>query len=373
MNLYLCTEGPAAAQLFERNAVVLVPIDKGRMPGRRSSTVGSRRVRFGSRARTRNRRCTILAATPTEATFLSALFKRLASARKRRQGHKVSEVASLSQEGPIRIPPLFPFPSAPFPRNEKEDGTLELYYLSAYCLPKILLLQLVGHRVIQISRVFRGFPMLQLPYQFGRSGMDRLNIPLGSLVLTFLCGIHSRSALGITSSSGGNSSQNPTTSPTSLPLTLSRTSIETEWFHVLSPIDLGPWNPKKVRTPTCPMLLRPNTIYKWDLHYAQAVRKNHFFFLVLKKLGRNRVLPGNHGFFSFRHWLLVEPLEWNEIRISGDLSSPLTRNRLSLCRRLLPNGIIGRLIPRSSKKTDSSYSFFSFRIGSSLVLLSLMI
>ncbi|GJR01976.1 cytochrome c biogenesis B [Tanacetum coccineum] len=236
MNLYLCTEGPAAAQLFERNAVVLVPIDKGRMPGRRSSTVGSRRVRFGSRARTRNRRCTILAATPTEATFLSALFKRLASARKRRQGHKVSEVASLSQEGPIRIPPLFPFPSAPFPRNEKEDGTLELYYLSAYCLPKILLLQLVGHRVIQISRVFRGFPMLQLPYQFGRSGMDRLNIPLGSLVLTFLCGIHSRSALGITSSSGGNSSQNPTTSPTSLPLTLSRTSIETEWFHVLSPI-----------------------------------------------------------------------------------------------------------------------------------------
>ncbi|CAI9274217.1 unnamed protein product [Lactuca saligna] len=164
---------------------------------------------------------------PTEATFLSALFKRLASAIKRRQGHKVSEVASLRQEGPIRIPPLFPFPSAPFPRNEKEDGTLELYYLSAYCLPKILLLQLVGHRVIQISRVFRGFPMLQLPYQFGRSGMDQLNIPLGSLVLTFLCGIHSRSALGITSSSGGNSSQNPTTSPTSLPPTLSRTSIET--------------------------------------------------------------------------------------------------------------------------------------------------
>ncbi|KAL8265576.1 hypothetical protein R6Q59_023706 [Mikania micrantha] len=141
-----------------------------------------------------------------------------------------------NRSGPIRIPPLFPFPSAPFPRNEKEDGTLELYYLSAYCLPKILLLQLVGHRVIQISRVFRGFPMLQLPYQFGRSGMDRLNIPLGSLVLTFLCGIHSRSALGITSSSGGNSSQNPTTSPTSLPPTLSRTSIETEWFHVLSSI-----------------------------------------------------------------------------------------------------------------------------------------
>ncbi|KAK9082365.1 hypothetical protein Syun_031919 [Stephania yunnanensis] len=143
-----------------------------------------------------------------------------------------------SHLGPIRIPPLFPFPPEPFPRNEKEDGTLELYYFSAYCLPKILLLQLVGHRVIQISRVFRGFPMLQLPYPFDRSGMDRLNIPLGSPVLTLLCGIHSRSALGITSCSGWNwnSSQNPTTSPTSLPLTVSRTSIETEWFHVPSSI-----------------------------------------------------------------------------------------------------------------------------------------
>ncbi|KAF4349910.1 hypothetical protein G4B88_002332 (mitochondrion) [Cannabis sativa] len=173
---------------------------------------------------------------PTEATFLSALFKRLASARGGRQGHKVSSVGSLSQEGPIRIPLLFPFPPAPFPRNEKEDGTLELYYLSAYCLPKILLLQLGGHRVIKISRVFCGFPMLQLLYQFGRSGMDRLNILLGSLVLTLLCGIHSRSALGITSSSGCNSSQNPTTLPTSLPPTLSCTSIETERFHVLSSI-----------------------------------------------------------------------------------------------------------------------------------------
>lgn len=141
-----------------------------------------------------------------------------------------------SHLGSIRISPLFPFLSAPFPRNEKEDGTLELYFFSASCFQKILLLQLVGHRVIQISRVFRAFPILQLPYQFGRSGMDRLNIPLGSLVLTLLCGIHSCSALGITSSSGWNSSQNPTTSPTSLPPTLSRTSIETEWFHVLSSI-----------------------------------------------------------------------------------------------------------------------------------------
>ncbi|CAK7328698.1 unnamed protein product [Dovyalis caffra] len=61
--------------------------------------------------------------------------------------------------------------------------------------------------------------------------MDWLNISLGSLVLTLMCGIHSRSALGITSSSGWNSSQNPTTSPTLLPPTLSRTSIETELFH----------------------------------------------------------------------------------------------------------------------------------------------
>nr|ANY30623.1 cytochrome c biogenesis B [Hydrocleys nymphoides] len=132
--------------------------------------------------------------------------------------------------GPIRIPLLFSFLSEPFFRNEKEDGTLELYYLSAYCLPKILLLQLVGHWVIQISCVFCGFPMLQLLYQFDRSGMDWLNISLGSLVLTLLCGIHSCLALGITSSR--NSLQNLTTLPTLLPLTLFCTSIETEWFHV---------------------------------------------------------------------------------------------------------------------------------------------
>ncbi|MCL7039280.1 hypothetical protein MKW94_010425 [Papaver nudicaule] len=112
-----------------------------------------------------------------------------------------------SHLGSIRIPLLFPSPTEPFPRNEKEDGTLELYYLSAYCLPKILLLQLVGP----------GYS----------NKMDRLKILLGSPVLSLLCGIHSRSTLGITSSSGWNSSQNSTTSPTSLPLTVSRTSIET--------------------------------------------------------------------------------------------------------------------------------------------------
>lgn len=104
---------------------------------------------------------------------------------------------------------------------------------------------------------------------------------------------------------------------------------------------------------------------KYDIQVGPALwascAKNRFFFPVPKQLGRNRVLPGNHGFLSFRHWLLVEPLEWNEIRIPGDLSSPLTRNRLFFCRRLLPNGIIVRhYVPRSSKKTDSSYSSFFF-------------
>ena len=120
---------------------------------------------------------------------------------------------------------------------------------------------------------------------------------------------------------------------------------------------------------------------KYDIQVGPALwascAKNRFFFSV-PELGRNGVLPGNHGFLSFRHWLLVEPLEWNEIGISGDLSSPLTRNRVSLCRRLLPNGVIVPFFPRSSKKPyfneSSSYSLsLSFRIGSSLVLLSLRI
>lgn len=138
-----------------------------------------------------------------------------------------------SHLGPIRIPPLFPLLPEPFFRSDKEDGTPESYSSSAYCLPEILLLQLVGHRVIIISCVFRSFPMLQLPYQFDRSEMNWLNIPPGSPILTLICGIHSRLALGITSSSGWNSLQNLTTLPTLLPLIVFCTSIETEWFHVL--------------------------------------------------------------------------------------------------------------------------------------------
>lgn len=138
-----------------------------------------------------------------------------------------------SNLGPIRIPPLFPFPPAPFPRNEKDDGTLELYYISTSCLPKILLLQLVGHWVFQISCVLSGFPMLLLLYQFGRSGINWLNIFCGSLVLTLMCGILSCLAFGITSCSGWNSLQNLSTLPTLLPLTLYCTFLETEWFHAL--------------------------------------------------------------------------------------------------------------------------------------------
>nr|WNR49286.1 cytochrome c biogenesis B [Acorus tatarinowii] len=134
--------------------------------------------------------------------------------------------------GLIRIPLLFSFLPEPFLRNEIDF--LELYYLSPYSLPKILLLQLVGHWVLQMSCLFCGFPILQLLYQFDQFGMDRLNILFGSLVATLLCGIHSFSLNFVFS--GWNSSQNPTTLPTSLPPILSRTSIETEWFHVLSSI-----------------------------------------------------------------------------------------------------------------------------------------
>lgn len=67
MNLYLCTVRKLLAggrsTVRAQYSGGWFRFDKGRMPGRRSSTVGSRRVRFGSRARTRNRRCTILAAT----------------------------------------------------------------------------------------------------------------------------------------------------------------------------------------------------------------------------------------------------------------------------------------------------------------------
>nr|KUM45785.1 cytochrome c biogenesis B [Picea glauca]QHR92272.1 putative cytochrome c biogenesis B [Picea sitchensis] len=95
----------------------------------------------------------------------------------------------------------------------------ESYSLSAYCSPKILLLQLYGHRVLRISRVFCSLPTTS---QFDRSEMNWFNIILGSPILTPMCGIHSRSALGITSSSGWNSLQDLTYCPQSFSVPLSR-------------------------------------------------------------------------------------------------------------------------------------------------------
>ena len=133
--------------------------------------------------------------------------------------------------GLIWISLFFSFLSKPFFRNEREDGTLDFYYLSASSLPKILLSQLVVHQVIQISLLFCGFPIIQLLYQFDPSGIDLLNILLGSTILTLLFGIHSSLAIGSTSS--WNSLQNLSTLPTLLPLILFCTFIEREWFHVL--------------------------------------------------------------------------------------------------------------------------------------------
>jgi heme exporter protein CcmB len=135
--------------------------------------------------------------------------------------------------GSMRVCLLFAFPPERFFQNDFEDGTLELYYLSGYCLQKILLSKLYGHWVLQISGVFCSFPVLQLLYQFDQSKMNWFTIIIGSQIFTLMCGIHSRSALGITSN-GWNSLQNLTTLPTLLPSIAFCTSIETEWFHVIS-------------------------------------------------------------------------------------------------------------------------------------------
>nr|WIA66443.1 cytochrome c biogenesis B [Apopellia endiviifolia]WIA66484.1 cytochrome c biogenesis B [Apopellia endiviifolia]WIA66525.1 cytochrome c biogenesis B [Apopellia endiviifolia]WIA66566.1 cytochrome c biogenesis B [Apopellia endiviifolia] len=134
--------------------------------------------------------------------------------------------------GLIRICSLFAFLPERFFQNDFEDGTLELYYLSGYCLQKIPLSKLYGHWVLQISGVSRSFPALQLLYQFDQSKINWFTIIIGSQIFTLMCGIHSRLALGITSN-GWNSLQNPTTLPTLLPLIVFCT-IETEWFHVIS-------------------------------------------------------------------------------------------------------------------------------------------
>jgi heme exporter protein CcmB len=131
--------------------------------------------------------------------------------------------------GLIWICLLFSFFPERFLQNDFEDGTLDSYHLSGYCLQKILLSQLVGHWVPQIIGVSCSFPVLQLVYQFDQSGMNWFAIIIGSLIFTLMCGIHSCLALGITSR---NSLQHLTSLPTLLPLLVFCTSIETEWFHV---------------------------------------------------------------------------------------------------------------------------------------------
>ena len=134
--------------------------------------------------------------------------------------------------GLIRIRLLFSFLHERFFQNDFEDGTLELYCSSSYCLQRILLSKLVGHWVLQISGVFCTFPVLQLLYQFDQSKMNWFTLIIGSLVFTLMRGIHSRLALGMISNSW-NSLQNLTTLPTILHIIIFCTSIETEWFHVL--------------------------------------------------------------------------------------------------------------------------------------------
>nr|YP_009047456.1 cytochrome c biogenesis B [Buxbaumia aphylla]AGN74247.1 cytochrome c biogenesis B [Buxbaumia aphylla]AHG58974.1 cytochrome c biogenesis B [Buxbaumia aphylla] len=134
--------------------------------------------------------------------------------------------------GLIWIRLLFSFLPERFLQNDFEDGTLELYCSSGYCLQKILLSKLLGHWVLQISAVSCTFPVVQLPYQFDQLKMNWFTLIIGSLVFTLMCAIHSCLALGIISHSG-SSLQNLTTLPTLLPVIIFCASIETEWFHVL--------------------------------------------------------------------------------------------------------------------------------------------
>lgn len=134
--------------------------------------------------------------------------------------------------GLIWICLLFSFLPERFLQNDFEDGTLELYCSSGYCLQKILLSKLVGHWVLQISGIFGTLPVVQLLYQFDQLKMNWFTLIIGSLIFTLMCGIHSCLALGIISHSW-NSLQNLTTLPTLLPSIIFRASTETEWFHVL--------------------------------------------------------------------------------------------------------------------------------------------
>ena len=59
------------------------------------------------------------------------------------------------------------------------------------------------------------------------------------------------------------------------------------------------------------MLLRPNTIYKWDLHYEQAVRKTASFFRFRNNLGEMGFYRETMDFWVFAIGLATG-MEWDK-------------------------------------------------------------
>jgi heme exporter protein CcmB len=117
--------------------------------------------------------------------------------------------------------------------TDLQDGTLEFYFLSKFPLQLILLCKLIGNWLLKISGILCCYPVLSLFYSFAPSAITCFSLILGTLLFSFICGVHSLLTLGAQGTNDYGSLQYLTTLPTLLPLILLCTYVQAEKYHLL--------------------------------------------------------------------------------------------------------------------------------------------
>ena len=128
---------------------------------------------------------------------------------------------------------VFCFLSDSFLITDLQDGTLEFYFLSKYPLQLIFLYKLISNWFLKISGILCCYPILSLFYNFVPSAITCSSLVLGTLLFSFMCGVHSLLTIGGRTTNDYNTLQYLTTLPTLLPLIMLCSTIETDKYHLL--------------------------------------------------------------------------------------------------------------------------------------------
>nr|YP_009755781.1 channel subunit of ABC transporter for cytochrome c1 [Gonatozygon brebissonii]QIQ23059.1 channel subunit of ABC transporter for cytochrome c1 [Gonatozygon brebissonii] len=143
------------------------------------------------------------------------------------------ELLYINHLGIIWTSILFSFLSERFYEQDLEDGTLELYFLSAMPSHRIFLSKLFGNWLLKGSGILCSYPLLALIYHFEPSAYVAFTLLLGSFIFMLISGLHSCLTIGL-NSNDWNSLQYLTTLPTFLPLIMLCTYIQRcESLHFL--------------------------------------------------------------------------------------------------------------------------------------------